>query len=41
MGSYEQTQRLLASFMPPEKVDALMEEIRVRRVAPCGTSSAT
>lgn len=28
MGSYEQTQRLLASFMPPEKVDALMEEIR-------------
>ena len=28
MGSYEQTQRLLASFMPQEKVDALMEEIR-------------
>lgn len=28
MGSYEQTQRLLASFMPPDKVDALMEEIR-------------
>ncbi|MCA0356107.1 MAG: flagellar motor switch protein FliG [Proteobacteria bacterium] len=28
MGSYEQTQRLLMSFMPPEKVDALMEEIR-------------
>ncbi len=28
MGSYEQTQRLLQSFMPPEKVDALMEEIR-------------
>jgi flagellar motor switch protein FliG len=28
MGSYEQTQRLLNSFMPPEKVDALMEEIR-------------
>ncbi|WP_297515823.1 flagellar motor switch protein FliG [uncultured Caulobacter sp.] len=28
MGSYEQTQRLLSSFMPPEKVDALMEEIR-------------
>lgn len=28
MGSYEQTQRLLMSFMPQEKVDALMEEIR-------------
>jgi flagellar motor switch protein FliG len=28
MGSYEQTQRLLAAFMPPEKVDNLMEEIR-------------
>lgn len=28
MGSYEQTQRLLSSFMPQEKVDALMEEIR-------------
>ena len=28
MGSFEQTQRLLASFMPPEKVDNLMEEIR-------------
>src|SRR3954468_16553505 len=28
MGSYEQTQRLLASFMPGEKVDTLMEEIR-------------
>ncbi|ADG11814.1 flagellar motor switch protein FliG [Caulobacter segnis] len=28
MGSYEQTQRLLASFMPADKVDALMEEIR-------------
>jgi flagellar motor switch protein FliG len=28
MGSYEQTQRLLAAFMPQEKVDALMEEIR-------------
>lgn len=28
MGSFEQTQRLLASFMPPEKVDSLMEEIR-------------
>ncbi|MGO4410261.1 MULTISPECIES: flagellar motor switch protein FliG [unclassified Brevundimonas] len=28
MGSYEQTQRLLASFMPGERVDALMEEIR-------------
>lgn len=27
-GSYEQTQRLLSSFMPSEKVDALMEEIR-------------
>ncbi|MDB5470690.1 MAG: flagellar motor switch protein FliG [Caulobacter sp.] len=28
MGSFEQTQRLLASFMAPEKVDNLMEEIR-------------
>ena len=28
MGSYEQTQRLLASFMPGERVNALMEEIR-------------
>ena len=28
MGSFEQTQRLLASFMPTEKVDGLMEEIR-------------
>ena len=28
MGSFEQTQRLLASFMPVDKVDTLMEEIR-------------
>jgi flagellar motor switch protein FliG len=28
MGSFEQTQRLLASFLDPEKVDSLMEEIR-------------
>ncbi len=28
MGSYEQTQRLLSSFMPGERVEALMEEIR-------------
>ncbi len=28
MGSHEQTQRLLASFMPADKVDGLMEEIR-------------
>jgi flagellar motor switch protein FliG len=28
MGSYEQTQRLLASFMPGDKVEVLMEEIR-------------
>ncbi|BBF81489.1 flagellar motor switch protein FliG [Asticcacaulis excentricus] len=28
MGSYEQTQRLLQSFLPADKVDALMEEIR-------------
>ncbi len=28
MGSYEQTQRLLASFMKADKVDSLMEEIR-------------
>lgn len=28
MGSFEQTQRLLTAFLPPEKVDGLMEEIR-------------
>ncbi|MBA3999724.1 flagellar motor switch protein FliG [Brevundimonas sp.] len=28
MGSYDQTQRLLAAFMPSERVEALMEEIR-------------
>jgi len=28
MGSYEQTQRLLAAFMPADRVEALMEEIR-------------
>ena len=28
MGSYEQTQRLLQTFMPPDKVETLMEEIR-------------
>ena len=28
MGSFEQTQRLLQAFLPPDKVDALMEEIR-------------
>jgi flagellar motor switch protein FliG len=28
MGSFEQTQRLLAGILPPEKVDAIMEEIR-------------
>jgi len=28
MGSFEQTQRLLASFMPSDRVDGLMEEIR-------------
>lgn len=28
LGSFEQTQKLLASFMPTEKVDNLMEEIR-------------
>src|SRR5580692_1444750 len=28
MGSFEQTQKLLAAFMPSEKVDTLMEEIR-------------
>jgi flagellar motor switch protein FliG len=28
MGSFEQTQRLLAAFMPADKVDGLMEEIR-------------
>lgn len=38
MGSYEQTQRLLNAFLPPEKVDSLMEEIRVQPVGPCGTS---
>ncbi|MGH6970102.1 MAG: flagellar motor switch protein FliG, partial [Caulobacteraceae bacterium] len=28
MGSFEQTQKLLASFLPVEKVETLMEEIR-------------
>ena len=28
MGSYEQTQRLLTNFLPADKVEALMEEIR-------------
>ena len=28
MGSFEQTQRLLQAFLPPDKVDTLMEEIR-------------
>jgi flagellar motor switch protein FliG len=28
MGSYEQTQRLLASILPPDKVEAIMDEIR-------------
>jgi flagellar motor switch protein FliG len=28
MGSYEQTQRLLASMLPPDKVEAIMDEIR-------------
>jgi flagellar motor switch protein FliG len=28
MGSFEGTQRLLASILPPEKLDSLMEEIR-------------
>lgn len=28
MGSYDQTQRLLAAFMPADRVEALMEEIR-------------
>ena len=28
MGSFEQTQRLLSAFMPTDKVDALMDEIR-------------
>ncbi|WEK38732.1 MAG: flagellar motor switch protein FliG [Candidatus Brevundimonas colombiensis] len=28
MGSYEQTQRLLSAFLPKERVDGLMEEIR-------------
>lgn len=28
MGSFEQTQKLLASFMPPDRVETLMEEIR-------------
>ena len=28
MGSFDQTQRLLSAFMPGEKVDALMDEIR-------------
>ena len=28
MGSLDQTQRLLAAFMPPDRVEAMMEEIR-------------
>lgn len=28
MGSFDQTQRLLAAFMPPDRVNSLMEEIR-------------
>lgn len=28
MGSFEQTQRMLASFMPSDRVEAMMEEIR-------------
>lgn len=28
MGTYEQTQKLLMNFLPPEKVESLMEEIR-------------
>ena len=28
MGSFDQTQRLLSAFMPPDKVEALMDEIR-------------
>ncbi len=28
MGSYEQTQKLLASFMPADRVEGMMEEIR-------------
>ena len=28
MGSFEQTQRLLGSFMPPDRVENMMEEIR-------------
>ena len=28
MGSFEQTQRLLTAFMPSERVEGLMEEIR-------------
>ena len=40
--SAEQTQKLLAAFMPGDKVDTLMEEIsRPRGSDLCGTSSAT
>jgi flagellar motor switch protein FliG len=28
MGTFDQTQKLLAAFMPPDRVDTLMEEIR-------------
>jgi flagellar motor switch protein FliG len=28
MGSFEQTQKLLTAFMPPDRVDAMMEDIR-------------
>ena len=40
MGSFEQTQRLLASFMPGDRVEGLMEEIRGPAGRTCGTSSA-
>jgi flagellar motor switch protein FliG len=41
MGSLDQTQRMLASILPKEKLDGLMEEIRGPAGRNIGTSSAT
>src|ERR1700748_261440 len=41
MGSYEQTQKLLAAFMPGDKVDTLMEEIRGPAGRPMGDKVRT
>ena len=39
-GSFDATQKLLQSFLPADRVDSVMEEIRGPAGAPCGTSSA-